>query len=269
MLVSFLLIFGFGTEVFAQDKPKENDIDFGLDFRPIDVNILPGYFGKIENVPLELRQVISHPDDTWIYGSKRTLITIPENSIGDMGRAGALSVTLSGELKLYRLRLRSGPNYYLLFSGRSYPEGTDAVREVNQFGTSGRGNGTSLVYYKMRVRPVLNPGWTHEADFRVYNGWMAVGGYSINRYKLAIETGYDRWNAYSPLERKEISRNRLAKIYGGFGWRDITGEMGDVSAFLLIGKTKTTFELADIAKGMHLTYGDNYYVSAVVSTHFF
>ena len=268
LVVSLLFILNIETIVFAQDKHKESGVGVGVDLRPFEISIFPGYFGNIENIPLELRQVISHPDDIWVYGTKRPLITIPENNLV-MGGAISFSATLSGELKLYRLRLRSGPNYSWLFPIKTYPEGAEAIREVNQYGTSLRGTGTSLIYYKMIVRPVLKPGWTHELDFRIYNGWMAVGGFSVNYYKLAIETGYDRWNSFDSLENKEVSRNKLAKTYGGFGWRDINGEMGGASIFFFLGKSKTTAKLSNIAQGMQITYNDKYYISFVVSIHLF
>ncbi len=267
-LASLILVFCFGTGAYAQTsslkKDSKDNFGFGLDFRPIDINVMPGYFGKVENVPLELRQVVSNPDDTWIYGSRRPILTIPGNSL-KMGGAGGFNLTLSPELRIYRLRLRIGPNYSLFFPNRS---SGNTVREVNQYGSSQRGTGNSLVYYKLEMSPTLKPGWTSEAEFQVYRGWSVATGYSVNYYKLQVDRGYDRYNSFDSLHSDDVSRNKLAKTYGGMGWRN-NGNSGRVSTFVFVGKTRTTGNLTEAGRNMVITYKDHYYGSWVVSFHLF
>ena len=107
----------FPIGVFAEDAPSlpshgRSDLAFGLEFK-FTQNFLVGGFGEARDLPLALRQVPSHPDDTWIYGSSTVIRTIPLDSYA-LSEKATFIPAISPEITINRFRLRAGLNLTLV-----------------------------------------------------------------------------------------------------------------------------------------------------------
>lgn len=276
--VLFFTLFSVSL-AFAQSNPNSKEyydertnLGLGLEFKFLGVNATLGDNFKISNVPLELRQVPSHPDDTWIYGSKRVIRTIPDDSIKFSNISG-LTFSLSPELTVWRFRLRSGPNFYHFGSPGGGPRKSNegSTREINQYGKPTRGYGTSLVYYSIYGKNSWKPGMANEADLDIGKNLLLMAGYGWNNYKLVTESGYDRWDMLERYEMRELADNRLVKRYLGFGWQpdvdDGRRSWRPITVYLLLGKTETLAKLTEFGRGMTIEYGRPWFLEFGFSAH--
>lgn len=269
LAVTSIIILSSGLAAAAQEHEKTN-FGLGFELRFFGVNSSIGDNIKaIENVPLELRQVPSHPDDIWIYGIKRVIRTIPYDSI-DLGGFDGLTVSLSPELTAWRFRLRSGPNLYLgSFGGGPRRSNEGNTREINQYGKPTRGYGTSLVYYSIYGQSSWKPGITSEVDLDIGKGLLLMAGYGWNNHKLTAESGYDRWDALEKYESRKLADSRIVKRYLGFGWQPDMDNNGwrPMTLSLSIGKTRTKLNLTEIGKEMIFRHSNPWFFELSFSAH--
>lgn len=275
--ISFFVLFYVSTiSVFAKntsaDENKKPVAGFGIEFKFFGADVSANdYLKEINNVPIELRQVPSHPNDTWIYGSTQVVRTIPYDSI-KLGAASGLLFSLSPELTIWRFRVRSGPNLYWSGLGKGPSKSNEGnTREINQYGEPLRGYGTSLVYYSIYSQNSWKPGVTNEADLDIGKDFLLIAGYSWNNYKLVSESGYDRWDALEKYQRHEVAVSRRIKKYLGFGWQPNVDDNGwrPIMISLMVGKSRTLTRLTEAGKGMTFQYGNPWFLEFNFSVHGF
>ncbi len=239
-----------GQNSVSQNENKNSNFGMGLEFKFFDVSSFPVFMKEVDNVPLALRQVPSHPDDTWIYGNQQVMRTIPFDSINPSGFE-SLNFTVSPELTLWRFRLRSGLMFSYASFGGAEPKNEGSTREINQYGVPERGYGTSLVYYSIYGRNSWKPGVITEADLNIYKGFLAMVGYGWSNYNLVTETGYDRYDALEQYRAYDLGSARSVRRYLGGGWSpDVDNGWRPITIYVVYGKTRTEINLSGLAEGM-------------------
>jgi hypothetical protein len=189
---------------------------------------LPRVGQLVERVPDRLRQLPSHPDDVWIYGSRQVLRTIPYDSIEPNPVSTLMAVRAGPEVSLRRLRLRTGLSF--AFMRRIEPglvkANTGATRLVNQRDLPFRGAGASVVYYNMFPDVSHVPGWFGEVSVDVSRHVAAFAGVGFDHVRLLVETGYDRFDRFEPYDRRVAGLIRVPGAHGGImaasRWRPAT-----------------------------------------------
>lgn len=261
----FFVLF-LASPAFAQTvEYKRPNFALGLEGRFFHFDYLLNA-GKFENVPLALRQVPSHPNDIWIYGSRPVMRTVPFDSI-NLGSDSNLVFSVAPEITVHRLRVRSGVSFTSISPITPDPYNNDSLREVNQYGRPTRGYGTSLVYWGIARKSTVKPGWISEADFEIGKGIAFIGGYSTNRYKLVFESGWDRWDRLEKYRIYDLSDNTVQKVYGGLGFQPGKVEGNPVRVSVLAGKAKVISDFTDLAEGMTVDYGSPWFFGLGFSVH--
>lgn len=257
--VSFFVLFS-ASFVFGQSSSpdQKTKIGFGLEIKFFGVSAGLDNDSKVTNVPLKLRQIPSHPQDKWIYGSRRPILTVPSDSIGLGNLGGGLNFSLSPELTLWRFRVRSGVNVSYIGTGGSEKSNEGSTREINQYGKPQRGSGTSLVYYSIYKQNSWKPGLTSEVDFDLGKNTLFIAGYGWNNYKLVTEKGYDRWDALEVYEKNDLSNNRVIKRYIGIGFQpEIEKNFRPISINITAGRMRHEARPTEYGRGLTFKYTDN------------
>jgi hypothetical protein len=178
---------------------------------------LPDVAGLVENVPAQLRRVPSHPGDTWIYGSRPVVRTIPFDSIEPNPVSFLTSLHFAAELTVRRFRLRGGPAFAVFprIDQGLVKANTGATREVNQWGEPYRGSATSLVYYNMYPETSAAPGWLIEGALSLNRHVSAFGGMGQDNVRLLVESGYDRFDSLETYGRQGAGVVHIRRVHGG------------------------------------------------------
>lgn len=259
LLVSGL--FGRATSTFAQTFPA---VGVGLTWG-FSADRLPDVPVLVENVPASLRQVPSHPGDTWIYGSQTVLRTIPFDSIEPNPLPSSAALYVAAEITVRRLRMRSGPvfTFYSEAEQGLVPANTGATRLANQRNLPDRGIGQSLVYYNMYVQTSRVPGWLNEASLNVSRHVSLIGGYSFTTFALVVETGYDRFNRLETYDTVDGGRVTLWRAYGGVEAAFPFAQGHSGGFHVLVGTLRDPIA----ANGMTVHADGRWFVTAGVSLH--
>ncbi len=250
-----------------EEKYKIPNFSLGMNFQLLTIETVPHNFGTTGNIPLRFRQIPSHPDDTWIYQNP-VIKTISSDSV----KPGALFYfgnRIGPEVAVYRLKFRSGINVIIPLAPKLMPD-ANSTREVNQFGTSVRGEGTSLVYYGIEARGTKKPGFYYEAEVHISKKFSLLAGYGKENYNVFLQNGYDRWNKFSKYRNYHLSSNQIEKRYLGLNWwpdrgEDDFGDFGDL--FVNIGKVSTLVSPSQEAGDLPVNYGANWFMSFGSSLH--
>lgn len=260
---------------FAQSddrKHKKSNFGFGIEAKLFGADATFNESTKVSDIPLNLRQVPSHPEDTWIYGSRRVIRTIPSDTIIFNGSNVGQNFAFSPELTVWRLRARSGVNFFVGGSGDGPSKDSDnTTREMNQYGGSSRGYGTSLVYYSVYSKSSRKPGINNEVDFDIGNDLLLIAGYSWRNYNLVAQSGYDRWDSLEEYSTSVVSENKFVKRYAGFGWQpDLSDDNTNnrpLTISAVVGKGKTTANLTGAGTGMKVEYGRPWFFEFSFAAH--
>lgn len=265
--------FLFSSQVFGQtisDKPKRTNFGLGLSVG-LGLAVSPSNNFKIDNVPLELRQIPSHPNDGWIYGSKQVIRTIPYDLMNISHNSEGLKVSFSPELTIWRFRLRNGASLYNAADTDGPMRSNEGnTREINQFGKPTRGYGTSLVYYSIYGKKSSKFGWSGGADFDIGKGLLIMAGYDRwnNYYNILAESGYDRWNSLEKYKDYDLGKLSLNRRYVGFGWQpDVDNYRLPLVISVVGGKTNSIFRPTELGKNITFERNKNWFVEFGLSVH--
>lgn len=192
----FLFLMSISPNCNAQAIPQyPTPQGFGLDVKLTSPFLSsPGPI-TFSNIPQALRTVPSNQ-----YGplASGTPVTIPVSTFTVQPSSVGFSIGFAPQYTAWRLTLRGGVSlaFMNLTSGPPTAEG-GPYEEINQFGTTQRGTGTSLVYYSMywdRTPPIITP--FGELEFRISRFVSFVGGYSGPKtMTVTLENGYDQFDA--------------------------------------------------------------------------
>ena len=186
--------------------PRGFGVEVKMIFSPDDE--LPNV--NFPSVPEELRTVPTHQGDGW-FGTPGApwVVPFPSSDINDASISDAVGITVAPQFTVSRLTFRGG--IYIpqakFQTTRPIAGDFDTYHAVNQFGTTRRGVGTSLVYYSVYYDGVDNdPKPFGEIEFRLHRFLSVIGGYGghHNSYKIALESGYDRFNSLEEYEKVEL-----------------------------------------------------------------
>jgi len=188
---------------------------FSLEWRIPMLQVVPRMPGHFSNLPLSVRMIPQHKDDTWFCCPGNPRI-VPDNTVSSV-LYSSLAVAVAPQVSFRRGILTFGAN----FSGWQMPE---AVRgnywtttEINQYGTSARGAGTSLVGTAIvaRDRIYANPFVEWEFPIRKVPGRSILVGYAYTRIDISIRAFYDRNDHLETYKRYSISDSGLHELYVG------------------------------------------------------
>ena len=188
---------------------------FSLEWRIPMLQVVPRMPGRFSNLPLSVRTIPQHKDDTWFccLGTPRI---VPDRTVSSVLYSN-LAVAVAPQVNFRRGILTFGTN----FSGWQLPE---AVRgsywttvEINQFGTSERGGGTSLVGTAIvaRKRIYANPFVEWEFPIKKVPGRSILVGYAYTKIDISIRAFYDRYDSLETYKRYTISDSGLHELYVG------------------------------------------------------
>jgi hypothetical protein len=226
---------------------------------------LPDVGGLVDNVPQRFRQLPSHPGDVWIYGSRRTMRTIPFDSIQPNPVSNLTSLHVAAALTVRRLQLRGGPAFAIVprIDQGLVKGNTGATREVNQWGESYRGSGTSLVYYNMYPETSFMPGWLIESAITVNRRVSFFGGIGQDNFKLLAESGYDRFDRLEKYDLQKAGIVRVGNIHGGIDVQLAANRAHSAGLRLAVGQIRTPRP----AYGMTAGSAGRLYLAAGLSVH--
>jgi hypothetical protein len=268
-VLAISVIFLLSSNAFSQNKSEDNEnFSIGAEIRFLHFGGAPTLIKEIDNIPLGVRQVISHPSDTWIYGSRRPLITIPDKNV-DGGILSMIEFGASPEISVWRFRLRSGVNFTISTFGEGPEKANfDTTPAVNQYGQPQRGTGTSLVYYTVRGQNSWKPSLIHEIDFDIGRNFLVIVGYSASNSTIIAESGYDRYDSLEKYKDYELGILRVDKRYLGFG---IQPGMEDMARWLTVsfigGTTELSFNPTVQGNSLTLRQGHPWFFEMGFSAH--
>lgn len=188
-----MLVFAFDL-ARAEDqpqKPKKFRLDYGAELRILGVN----YTSPVSQVyflPQAMRTVPTHTGDSW-FGVPGTPRVIPNDRIRVGLKTGVNIFSVAPQVCFWeRFCIKGGGNLQL---GSRDSSTFGNIREINQYGKPERGYGTSLVYYAIlqQKRTALVP--FGEMEVKLTRNVALLGGYTTEKRRLSVETGYDRFNS--------------------------------------------------------------------------
>jgi hypothetical protein len=189
---------------------------------------------SFNNIPQSLRTVPSNQAGPLSAG---TPVVIPGSSfdIPDPKFIAFSAIGFAPHYAVKRFTFRGG--VYLTLPNTSTPGAPTAdsgpYQEINQYGTSARGVGTSLVYYSVYWGNggALNPRPFGELEFRVVGPFSVIGGYGgfEKTSGILLVNGYDQYDALTPYSTQTIAQIET-KAYGRTGARSLSlGATGERS----------------------------------------
>jgi hypothetical protein len=170
----------------------ENGLHFGLEIRPVEIQLFPDYLQQISNVPASARTVPIHSGDP----GAGTLVSIPGTSVRP-GSYIPFAISAAPEIGYGRFTFRAGAGFSpAAIAPQAQKASAGSTQEYNyiQGGTS-RGYGAALVYYAGLVRPANTPGLFGELEIRAAGGFSAIFGYQRSVQNVEIQQGWDRYDA--------------------------------------------------------------------------
>jgi hypothetical protein len=253
---------------FAQDDDDRGG--FGINFRWEMLGFNEVGLGPIgfSNIPQSLRTVPSNSAGPLYPAGTPVVIPGSTFSIGDPKFIGFSAISLAPQYEAWRFTFRGGvsiatPN----FPAQNLPTAEGGpYQEINQFGTSQRGTGTSLVYYSAywsKDNPI-KPKPFGEIEFRVAGPLSLIGGYGgfQKTVNVALENGYDQYDALTPYSKVTIA-SAVIKAYGPYGSAKLRfGHYGGV--FIKVMQTTASFSssypgltlnTADLKQGVEILFG--------------
>ncbi|MGV8172239.1 MAG: hypothetical protein ACP5OA_06125 [Candidatus Woesearchaeota archaeon] len=221
--------------------------NFGV--RPmLTFGMLEGYGGrpikKVFDVPEIIRHVPIHPDD--YYADEKNNGPIEPDDIKGASLIDLFTPTVGGglEFKLGEAYLDLTVNTDMPFFGNicaralPYPDykpdklyNSYRRNYTNHSGTSTRGYGAALTMYTTAISPIVIPQLSGELFIPVNlilkneEGHLLMG-YSVRKYTLNMETGWDRYDSYEKNERFPIADILENSVYGGWGYLDDESSSG-------------------------------------------
>jgi hypothetical protein len=192
---------------FAISQEKKNG--FGIDFKySVERSTAQREVDSLK-VPIGLRTLPSHSDDTWLYGSSGANLVVPNAHLWSDSVPFYMSVSIAPQ---YRTKsgiiLRGGATVNFFSIGHrldwaSLPD-DPAAYEVNQYGYSARGTGASDIY--MFLKPGKNFQIRPFIEFeKRFGGLGMLVGYTRFDEKIMIENGYDRYASLQKYGAKELA----------------------------------------------------------------
>jgi hypothetical protein len=146
------------------------------------------------------------------------------------------------------------------FSRKDFGEEIDFTRgnfhEVNFYGTDERGEGESLVYYGIKIRPEAKPGFYGEMEFRLNQHLAILGGYSQYENRLVLDRGWDRYDSFQDYRQDQFGLLRVVHPYGGI---TLTyGNLDPLVVAITTGPAMYDYSLAAIAGQSNCSVNDGF-----------
>lgn len=245
-----LAVVGSAPLVFGAD----DGLRFGLELRPAEFQVFPGYLQQISNVPASLRTVPIHSGDP---GAGNPAL-IPVNAV-QPGAYLPFSLSVAPEIGYRRVTFRGG----VIFSPaalRPQPEeaSSGSTQEYNYIqGGNSRGYGAALVYYAGLVRPALMPGVFGEAEIRLGGGFSVILGYRRSTANVEIQQGWDRYDALETYQTLRLSTDTLQQPYAGLRWSGRSDQVFKPSVYLIGGPTLVATHLTATGTGVTIQYASS------------
>lgn len=197
-----LIFLSTWTCAIAQAQP-------GIELRGL-FQFAPSALGTVSNLPAAVRTVPGHQGDP----NAGQPLPIPDATIAPGTFTGILA-GVAPQLKVGRFVFRAGALFGLTSFPHPRKDSSGNTRELNQYGTTARGVGTSLVYYA--VVPSAKPlsGFYAESEIRASKNVGVIVGYSRTRYDLRVATGWDRYDALQPYMDYTLAESTMQSFYGG------------------------------------------------------
>jgi hypothetical protein len=200
--VKALIFLSTCTGATAQAQP-------GIELRGL-FQFTPSALGTVSNLPAAVRTVPGHQGDP----NAGQPFLIPDATIPPGLFTGILA-GVAPQLKVGRFVFRAGGLFGLTSFPQPRKDSSGNTRELNQYGTTARGVGTSLVYYA--VVPSAKPlsGLYAESEIRASKSVGVIVGYSRTKYDLSVATGWDRYDALQPYMDYTLAESTMQSFYGG------------------------------------------------------
>lgn len=187
----------------------------------LDVKAMMGFGGSagtlsVVNVPASLRTVPSNNLGPLATGIP---VTIPDSSFSVKSSSISAQIGFGPEYSFGRFTVRGGGllSFLNLTSGPPVAGGGN-VDEINQFGTSQRGTGTSLVYYSIfwPRTPSISP--FGELEVRLSRFVSVLGGYNgRENSSVTLQNGYDQNDKLTSFSNQKLASSSVKGApYGGF-----------------------------------------------------
>jgi len=232
---------------------------------------------KIENTPLEIRDVPKHPDDNYAYNKNVAPI---DNAKIKMGTGlEFFSLKFGGKLSLFNknVQIKTGAgigielNLKQMIAERNY---------TNYPGTSQRGVGAALTFYGVGKRYVvekngfMRPFLFSELNMKIiplnkenkYINKMGLGaGYEIFIEKVVMINGWDRYNLLETWKRYNLCDLVIGRPYISinlFNGEDVNFKL--TGGFDYILKKKET----DIGKETKINYNPGWFAGFKFNVEF-
>jgi len=252
-------VFVFSGIASAQNSSKTENFSIGLEARIFNLMVAPTLVKEVSNIPSVIRQVPSHPDDTWIYGNRRPIITIPDDTVSGL-MSGSMGAGISPEVSAWRFRFRSGISLAIFTFGGPTMGDFGSTPAINQYGEAKRGTGTSLVYYSVYGKTSWKPGLVHEVDFAITKSALLIVGYSYDNFRIVGQSGYDRHNSFEKYRDYDLGKGRIYKKYLGLGFQpEIDKGWRPATVNFLVGKTELKTELDGLGEGLNIRNGSPWF----------
>lgn len=172
-----------------------------------------GWHGRsdhsLDHVPLAYRTVPPHPDDTWIVDRSHMTDTIPDQTLS-FQRPDNQDIGVD-----YRFLPFLGAGLIASFPDQAASTfDWSQVAELNQYGRTGRGDGMSLRYYRIKVPSgatrwlasgFVSTPWLHLARPLALR-FSGGGWYDLSGFPIELEAGWDRWSSFQPWQRLGLGR---------------------------------------------------------------
>jgi hypothetical protein len=241
--------FSAGAALFADDG-----VQFGLEIRPIEFQIFPGYLSQIGNVPVSARTVPIHSGDP----GAGTPVVISADSV-QPGTYAPMSSAVAPELIYKRIRVRAGAIFsYVPLAPRPREASNGSTQEYNYLqGGNARGTGAALVYYAGVVEPDRTPGVFGEFEIGSGAGWSAIAGYQRTRQNVEIQQGWDRYDSLETYQRLPLSSDVLQQAYAGVRWTARTEGRWKRSIIVLAGPAMVAKQPTALGAAASIRYGQH------------
>lgn len=201
----------------AQPQPAqaEHFSRVTLEFRWPMVKMMPGILGDFSHLPAYVRTIPQHPEDTWFCCAGRPRV-VPDANVSAKLYAN-FSAAVAPQINFRHVSLTVGAN----FSGFQLPTAVKdtswTTTEINQGGSTGRGEGTSLVGTAIVARDQFYANPFVELSFHGKNnpntGWLV--GYAYTKVDVSVRAFYDRYDSLETYQRYSISNTTFQEFYTG------------------------------------------------------
>jgi len=232
----------------------EDGFHFGLELRPAQIQVFPGYLQQISNVPASARMVPIHSGDP----GAGTLVLIQPNSV-QPGSYVPFSAAVAPEIGYGRITFRLGAIFSPVSLAPRPTKGSGGSTEEYNYlqGGNGRGYGAALVYYAGVVRPAYTPGAFGEIEIRGGGGFSAILGYQRSQHNVEIQQGWDRYDALETYQRLPLSSDTLQQPYAGIRWTTRSDRTLKPSVFVFGGPALVGKDPTPLGKAAVLRYSAN------------